>query len=291
MRDEQLVPLLQLAADWQWPDRAGLSDILKHHSLQRRTAFNNLYGMNFNARQQKVIRNQVLDMQLYREFRDVSATAAARAAGRVPAIIRRSAQAVKQQADKWCTSLLLLGRTWVRWRVNRWPLEPSGFDEQWTAHGLGDNNTAARLAAREQLEALVKEHQAGFGRHSVLSDGAYWLSADDAMQHGAAYVQYFAYLSKQYDRFRLQVANFNLLRQQAAQQAAAAQPQQPQQPQQQQPRPRPRRGRGRRRQIVGQPAQRLDIDWRWEAFPVIPQLQQRLHFIDLSADKVFNLGK
>ena len=287
VRDEQLSPLLQLANDWQWPDRAGLSNILKHHSLQRRTAFNNLYGMNFNARQLKVIRNQVLDMQLYREFRDVSATAAARAAGRVPAIIRRSAQAVKQGADEWCTRLLLLGRTWVRARVNRWPLEPSGFDEQWKAHGLGDN-TAARLAAREQLEALIKEHQAGFGRRSVLSDGAYWLSADDAMQHGAAYVQYFAYLSKQYDRFRLQVVNFNLLRQQAAQQAAAAQPQQPQQQQQQ---PRPRRGRGRRRQIAGQHAQRLDIDWRWEAFPVIPQLQQRLHFIDLSADNVVNLAK
>ena len=71
--------------------------------------------MNFNARQQKVIRNQVLDMQLYnRDFRDVSATAAARAAGRVPAIVRRSARAVKQGADEWCTRLLLLGRTWVR---------------------------------------------------------------------------------------------------------------------------------------------------------------------------------
>jgi hypothetical protein len=52
----------------QWPDRAGLNDILNEESKKRIIAFKNLYGMTFLSRQRKVVRHQVDQLPRFRQL-------------------------------------------------------------------------------------------------------------------------------------------------------------------------------------------------------------------------------
>jgi hypothetical protein len=117
--EEQLKPLLPLG--YPLPDRAGLSTILGYQSIQRRTAFNNLYGTNFNRRQTKVIRNQVICTPQYRRLRDIVTVPAAARLAQAPG---QRLQDVKSRAKERSKRLLRLGVQVAP--VPRQPLDAGG---------------------------------------------------------------------------------------------------------------------------------------------------------------------
>ena len=62
---ERLEPVLR---EHPTPDRQGLAVILNYQGARRATAFRNLYSTNIEARQRKVVRRQVLGLNVYRRL-------------------------------------------------------------------------------------------------------------------------------------------------------------------------------------------------------------------------------
>ena len=169
--NEQMKPLM--GPEMQWPDRAGLSEALKHECRKRLTTFKTMYGETFLARQRKVVRYQVQNLPSFQELV-------------IP--------------DDKRLSMRYSCTTFITASVNRNRPSMDQLRTAWEKCSGGTTNIPAPFM--EDIQRLVAQHRDGFG-NSPLSLDFYRLTAADASSNASCYVHYFGYLRARYQELQM----------------------------------------------------------------------------------------
>ena len=301
--DEQLKPCLP--ADFVLPDRDGLTEILPYECALRVVDFKTLIATNLYRRQGKVVRHQVQRLDAFQRVASSLPTDEATAlryacTRRVVAHVNRWSDEYLQDADTKLEDALEDALKKAAKKASKKASKKARKAPQPPAPAPDSppppppSSLSSPLIAA--LDAIVREHQAGFGNSPLTDHATYRLSEDDCQisGHASHYVHYFSYLHARYEEFRAlralakqrgdstpaaaaATATTSIAAAAPAPASIAAAPTSTDSP----PTPTP----------PDAPPDKgpKPLRAKWHAFPIIPQLRLAVPFIELHAKGVHGL--